>query len=449
MSATAPAPGATLRRVSISFAWLLADRGMRLIGGFAVGLWLARYLGPADFGLLSAATATTWIGVIATQMGLDGLVQRELVHQPGASGRILGTVTLLASVTAVIVWAGLAVIAWFTAHDPVLRTLLLWLALLAVPQALSAWEYLFQARSDLRPVVIGQNISFALCLAARAAAIQLEASVVAFAIIAVAERMFGATIVIVWARRRHDWGRLAFDPSLARAMLRESWPVWISALLVTCYQKIDLILIARWKAETEAGVYAAAMRIVDLWWSVSTIAATAILPDLMRSSREGTTYPAVLQRYLDLSASLAIAAAIAMTLVAGLLVRLLFGEAYTGAAGVLIIQFWAGVFVFLSVARARHLIAIKRRGVELWFSVLGVTLNLGLNTILIPRHGAWGAAWSAFATQGAVALVFPFFFSHTRDIAAREWLALTAPARHLRFALKWIFQRAHRTSAAS
>ncbi len=440
------ASGGTLRRVSISFAWLLADRGMRLVGGFAIGLWLARYLGPSDFGLLSAAVATTWIGVIATQMGLDGLVQREFVHQPGASGRILGTVTLLASIAAVVVWTCLAVIAWFTAHDPVLRTLLLWLGLLAVPQALSAWEYLFQARSDLRPVVIGQNISFVLCLAARAVAIQAQAAVVAFAVIAVVERLVGALIVIVWARRRHDWGKLSFDPALARAMLRESWPVWISALLVTCYQKIDLILIARWKSETEAGVYAAAMRIVDLWWSISTIAATAILPDLMRSSRESANYPAVLQRYLDLSASLAIAAAVAMTLVAGFLVRLLFGEVYAGAADILIVQFWAGVFVFLSVARARHLIAIKRRGVELWFSVLGVVLNLGLNTILIPRHGAWGAAWSAFATQGAVALIFPFFFSYTRDIAAREWYALTAPLRHVGTASQWCASRFRGTS---
>ena len=438
---TQPATGGTLRRVTISFAWLLADRGMRLVGGFAVGLWLARYLGPADFGLLSAATAATWIGVVATQMGLDGLVQREFVLHPGNTGRILGTVTILGSATALVVWSSLAVLAFFTADDPVLRTLLLWLGLLAVPQALSAWEYLFQARSDLRPVVIGQNICFVLCLAARAGAIKLEAPVTAFAIIAVAERLLGALVVIIWAHRRHDCDRLTFDPALARAMVRESWPVWISALLVTLYQKIDLILIARWKSEADAGIYAAAMRIVDLWWSISTIAATAILPDLMRSSRESTNYTAVLQRYLDLSAVLAMSAALAMTVVASLLVRLLFGEAYAGASGILIIQFWAGVFVFLSVARARHLIAIKRRGVELWFSVLGVALNLGLNAFLIPRYGAWGAAWAGFTTQGTVALIYPWFFADTRDIAAREWLALAAPLRHAGTASRWCSTR--------
>lgn len=437
-----------LRRVAVSFAWLLADRGMRLLGGFAVGLWLARYLGPADFGLLSAATAATWIGVIATQMGLDGLVQRELVQHPENTGRILGTVTILGSAVAVGVWALLALFACFLVHDSSMRTLLLWLGLLAVPQALSAWEYLFQARSDLRPVVVGQNVCFALCLAARALLISLHAPVIAFAIVAVAERALGAAVVILWARKRHNYGKLSFDGSLARSMLRESWPVWVSALLVTVYQKTDLVLIARWKNESEAGIYAAAMRIVELWWSVSTIAATAILPDLMRSSREGANYPGVLQRYLDLSAGLAVGAALVMSVAASLLVGILFGPDYAAASGILIIQFWAGVFVFLSVARARHLIAIKRRGVELWFSALGVGLNLGLNALLIPPFGALGAAWAGFTTQGAVALIFPWLFADTRDIAAREWLALASPWRHMGTTIRLVSSRLRKPANA-
>ncbi len=425
-----PAPaGGAFRRVVVSFGWLLADRGIRLLGGFAVGLWLARYLGPSDFGLLSAATAAAWLGVVATQLGLDGLIQRELVQHPENTGRILGTVTLLSSATALVVWLAIALFAWLAVDAPTMQTLLLWLGLLAVPQALAAWEYLFQARSDLRPVVVGQNICFAACLAARAGLIALQAPVAAFAIVAVAERLLGAVVVMRWARKHLVGTSLGFDASLARAMLREAWPVWISALLVTVYQKIDVVLIARWRDEAEAGIYAAAMRIVELWWSIAVIGATALLPDLMRSSQDRSRYPSVLQRYLDLSAGAGIAAGLVMTVCAVPLIRILFGQDYAEAGGILALQTWAGVFVFLSVARARHLIAIKRRGVELWFSALGVTLNLGLNVVLIPRYGAWGAAWAGFTTQAAVALVFPWFFRDTRFIAGREWFALTIPFR--------------------
>src|SRR4051812_17189027 len=99
---SAPKSLGTIHRVATSLAWLMADRGMRLAGGFAVGLWLARYLGPADFGLLSAATAATFLGVVATQLGLDGLVQREFIRRPDDVGIILGTVTTLSLVVAII-----------------------------------------------------------------------------------------------------------------------------------------------------------------------------------------------------------------------------------------------------------------------------------------------------------------------------------------------------------
>jgi len=282
-----PTTTGPMRRIATSLSWLLADRGMRLVGGFLVGLWLARYLGLEDFGLLSAATATTWFAVVATQLGLDGLVQREFVRRPDDAGRILGTVTVLCSGMAVLSWGAIAAIACLGVENPALRSSLLWLGLLVVPQALAAWEYLFQARSDLRPVVLGQNFCFAIFLVLRGWLITRHAPVAAFAAVAAAERLSAVVIVIIWANRRHPSGRLAFDRALARAMIREAWPVWISAFLVTLYSKADQILLTAWRGAAENGIYAAAARFSELWWSVSMIIATAVLPDLIRAGHRG------------------------------------------------------------------------------------------------------------------------------------------------------------------
>ncbi len=409
-----------LRRIATSVGWMLADRGARLVGGFVVGLWLARYLGPADFGLYGAATATTFFGVVATQLGLDGLVQRELVRRPRDTGVILGTVTALAGGFAVLAWGLLAAIA-ATFDDPVMRRLVLWLALLVVPQALAAWEYLFQSRSDLRPVVLGQNLCFFLCLALRALLIWRGAPVTAFAIVVVAERLAAALVVIAWATRRHHPGRLGFDPGLARAMLKESWPVWISALLTTLYQKADLILVAHWRDAAEAGVYAAAMRVSELWWSISMIIATAVLPDLVSTrERSAAAYHRALQKYLDASVALSLGAAVAMTFLARPLVALLFGPSYADSAGILTVHFWTAIFIYLSVVRSRHLITSGRRLVELWFALGGVTLNLGANALLIPRFGAIGAAWAGLLTQAGVAMALPLLFTETRPLVTLQ-----------------------------
>jgi PST family polysaccharide transporter len=420
----------TARRITVSLSWLLADRGMRLAGGFLVGLWLARYLGPSDFGLLSVATAATFFGVVATQMGVDGLVQRELVRRPDDAGVILGTVTILGMVVALVTWVLIAAVAVTVVHDPAMRSVLLWLGLLVVPQALVGWEYLFQARSDLRPVVIGQNACFAFCLILRTILILLHAHVVSFAIVAVIERLGGALAVVAWGSRRHPVGRLGFDGKIARNVMREAWPVWASALLTTAYLKMDQILIAHWAGVSATGTYAAATRLSELWWSVSTIVATAVLPDLVRARHKSEQqYWSILQKYLDASAAISILAAVIMTVIAPLLVRLFYGVRYADAAGIVAIQFWSAVFIFLSVARGRHLITSGRRLVELWFSLGGVALNLSANVILVPRYGAIGAAWAGLLTQVGVSLGLPWLFATTRGIARMQLAALLFPLR--------------------
>lgn len=399
---------------------MLADRGARLLGSFIIGLWLARYLGPSDFGLFGAATAITFFGVVATQLGLDGLVQRELVRRPGETGTILGTVTVLGLAFAVVAWGVLAGCA-MCIDDPALRRLVLWLAVLGVPQALAVWEYLFQARSDLRPVVLGQNLCFFLCLGVRALLISRGASVTAFAVVVVFERLTAALVVMTWAFRRHPPGRLGFDASLARAMVKESWPVWISALLTTLYQKVDLVFVAQWRDAAEAGVYAAATRITELWWSISMVIATAVLPDLVSTrQRSEESYHRALRKYFDASVALSLSAAVVMSFVARPLVQLLFGPSYADSASILVIQFWAGIFVYLSVARSRHLITSGRRLVELWFALGGVVLNLAANVILIPRYGAIGAAWAGLITQAGVAMGLPLLFADTRPLVGLQ-----------------------------
>jgi O-antigen/teichoic acid export membrane protein len=48
------------------------------------------------------------------------------------------------------------------------------------------------------------------------------------------------------------------------------------------------------------------------------------------------------------------------------------------------------------------------------FSVLTLAANVGLNTLLIPRHGAVGAAW-AFLAAWALCALLPLFSSAVRN----------------------------------
>ena len=60
-------------------SWLFAEKILRMVVGLLVGVWVARYLGPEKFGLLSYALSFVGLFSIVATFGLDEIVVRELV----------------------------------------------------------------------------------------------------------------------------------------------------------------------------------------------------------------------------------------------------------------------------------------------------------------------------------------------------------------------------------
>lgn len=57
-------------------SWLFVERIIRMFIGIFVGIWVARYLGPKEFGLLSYAQSFVGLFTIFATLGLDSIVVR-------------------------------------------------------------------------------------------------------------------------------------------------------------------------------------------------------------------------------------------------------------------------------------------------------------------------------------------------------------------------------------
>src|SRR5215813_4351071 len=79
-----------LQALIANSGWLLADRIIRMLVGFFVTAWIARYLAPKLFGQLNFAIAFVALFSAIATLGLDGIVVRELVRRPENKNDILG-----------------------------------------------------------------------------------------------------------------------------------------------------------------------------------------------------------------------------------------------------------------------------------------------------------------------------------------------------------------------
>jgi hypothetical protein len=76
-------------------SWLFAEKILRMAVGLFVGIWVARYLGPDKFGLLSYAQSFVGLFSAIATLGLNGIVVREIVKYPEEEDGILGTAFIL------------------------------------------------------------------------------------------------------------------------------------------------------------------------------------------------------------------------------------------------------------------------------------------------------------------------------------------------------------------
>ena len=84
--------------------WLFLDKIMRAIFGLLVGAWVARSLGPSQFGELAYCIAFVAIFQSISLLGLDGIAVREIVGDARHSGVVLGTIFRMRFAAGLICW---------------------------------------------------------------------------------------------------------------------------------------------------------------------------------------------------------------------------------------------------------------------------------------------------------------------------------------------------------
>lgn len=424
--------GSTLRGIIINAGWLFVLRVGRILFALFVGVWVARYLGPAQFGDLSYALAFVALFVPLTTLGLEGIVVRDLVREPAARNEILGTSFLLrlaGGVLSVALIVGL--ISMIRAEDALVRRLTGIVALGIVFQSFDTIDILFQSRVESKYTVYARFVALVLANVAKIVLIVRGAGLVAFAWVSVFEMAMTA-LGLAGVYRARGFFMAAWRASLARArnLLGQSWSLILSGALAIIYLKIDQVMLGEMAGREEVGVYSTAVRISEVWYFVPMAITRSVFPALIRSRERGARiYHRRLQQLYDFLVWIALGLAVVMTFAANRLILLLFGEAYAASGPILAIHVWAGIFVFLKAGLGRWLLAEGFLHFLFISNSVGAVVNVILNLFLIPAYGGIGAAIATVVSYAAAGYGACFLVPSMRRAGYMLTLALVVPVR--------------------
>ncbi len=415
-----------------NFLWLASDRGIRMVLQMVVGAWSARYLGTDNFGLLNFAMPIIAIFSVICPLGMEGLAVRQIILEPSAAGCWLGTVIGFRAIAATLfaILAAISSVVIRPGDGASLMITIIFAAGMAF-QSLESGELYFQARTEMRRLIVPRlSICFLINLV-KVGFILSGMSVFWFAFLTAAEQAFSGFVTVYVLRRALGTDhKLRFDFSRGLRLLRECWPLIISALTVIIYMKSAQLVLNSRMSNRQLGIYAAAIRIPESLGFLPAILASSLLPGLLRSYALGSAaYESALLRYIRVNALVAYACCLPISLFAYALIRVLFGSDYHDASPIMMVYIWYLLFAFLGVARAQHLLNLRLTRISLLFSVVGLICNLGLNLWLINLHGALGSAYATVLSQAISAVFVTILLPITRPVGRLQLLAMLTPWR--------------------
>jgi O-antigen/teichoic acid export membrane protein len=373
----------------------------------ALAAMVTRRLGLAGLNRVLLALTVEAIALGVADLGLNTFLTRELARAPDKVEVLLGLalpLKLLASLLA----AALVATAVGAAFGPA-RWGVIALAVMALPceaflLTIIAW---LKARQEMHTSSAAQLAVRWLFVAGGIACLLAgwdERAVVACWPLAT---IAGAAWALAWLRREGVRPRWRLERAAGGALLRESLPFAVTGIAAMLYRRVDLLLLSLFRTDAESGAYGAAYRLFEVLALAPAVVLDALFPEMARRSAAEAGRVALLQAYRlgqRLVLMLAALVMLATLALAPLAIRIVYGPDALASDGVALLRLLAlALPLSAGYLISGHLLTVLDRQREVTRAmVLVVWANVGLNLLLTPRLGYWGAVATALASELAL-----------------------------------------------
>ena len=404
------------RKYFTNTSWLLAERIIRMGVLLFVGIYVARYLGPERYGLLSYSNSFVGIFTAIALLGLDGIVVRELVKTPENKDKILGTSFLLKVVGTLFMWLMILVALFFTNNDLLTNTLIAIIAFSVIFQVFNVVDFNFQAEVKSKYVVHAQFVQLLVTSVAKIILVVKELPLIWFASVFCLDAIILAVgLVYTYSFNRGKIYFWKWDSKYAKALLIESWPLMFSYMSYLIYAKIDRVMIKEMMDEYSVGIYSAAYVLYEAPLFISLMLAKSIYPLLVQYYHDNKdklfNFYTILSSYMTLLSYMIV---LFFYIFHEELIQLTFGDDYKNSSRILVLLSFGLIPMFNAFLRSSYITISGNQKIILYTSLFSSIFNVILNYFLINEFGVQGAVYSTVITQILSLIVLNAAFNETK-----------------------------------
>ncbi len=394
------------KRYFANTGWMFFGQMFSLLISFFIGAWIARYLGPTNYGLVSYVVAFAGLFSFVSSLGIDGILNRELISHPEKRDELMGTGFVLKLFGGGLAFIFSLISAFVFNSDHLMRALLVLFSLSFVLQAPFVINIFFQsqvrARENFKVQFFGTLISS--CL--KVILILAGGGVIWLILIYALDSLWqGIFLFLFYKRENLKISSWRFKVRIAGRLWHDSWPLMLSSAAAFIYSRIDQVMLGKMMNETAVGLYSAGVKITEVFNFIPGIVCGSLFPAIINAKKTSQKiYNRRLSNLYGLMGLLAFIIALIITLSAEPIINWLFGAQYLESAVVLKIYIWSSMGLFIGTGMTTYLIAENKSKIIFFIHFLAMAVNVVLNLILIPPYGIVGAAWATTISYSILSL---------------------------------------------
>jgi len=394
-----------------NIAYLLGGQLVTWALSLLWSVFVPRALGPTGLGELTIAYAATGVVSVLISLGIGTLMVKEIARDRTSAPWLVGTALIVRAGFVVPAVVAVALYMHF-ARFGTEQMVVIWIATGSMVLSLftGPFQAAFQGIERMEYLAYADVLTKAVVSVAGIALVFMGFGVVPVIAVALAMGAVALALSVWWSRGKFsvDW---RLNPDHVRFLVVDSLPYWTTGLVLTFYMWIDSVMLSVMVPAKVVGYYAVPTKIFSTLLFVPVIFATAWLPRLSASFRESraalvaTGRPAV-----ELVLALSAPVAAGTVLVAGPLVRDIYGGAFAPSVTVLVVLAYSLVPTYLNIMVNQVLVASNRQLAWTKVMVAAAVVNPILNLVLITyfqsryNNGAIGAAVSLLVTELGMAV---------------------------------------------
>lgn len=390
----------TKAKILTNVLWAITGKIVTLLSTLVVGIFVARYLGPEQYGLMNYIISVVALFTVFATFGTTEIIIRELAKKDQPKDVILGSAFVVRLALAVVCLIAIGVYLFFSDETAETAIMIFIYASSIVFSCFDVIRFYFTSIVENEYVVKSEIFRTILGALIKTVLLLCHAPLVAFvAALAFDFVLLSSGYILSYRRKVGSIRKWRVDKAVIKTMLSTSFPLLLSSADMIIYQRIDQVMIGKMLDNEQLGYFSTAASFIGIATFIPSIMVQTVSPILIRKKKESEElYKTQSQKLMNITTWSTLLVSCFMSGFSYYIIRYTYGVEYLAAVTAMQILSFKAVGVALTVMGGQLIVIENIHQIAFIRNIMSCFVCVICNYLFIPRWGIIGSAWATIIT---------------------------------------------------